>query len=594
MISVAECDRDVLRFLWVRDIKDPQSEITVMRFKRVVFGVSASPFLLNATLDHHMAKFESVDQQFVNKFRRSVYVDDLASGAQNVDSAYDFYIKSKLRLAEANFNLRKFESNSTELRKRIAGNEQSLCQEPSTTKPQSQLNNLPTEAVERQVLGVRWNVTADHLVFDVSDIYSLRKDTRPMKRNAVSLATRFFDPLGVISPITVRFKLLFQRLCESKADWDEPLTGTLLAEWKSLSSDLERCEPILIPRHCIGIDSSSVKSYSLQGFCDASQRAYAAVVYLQVETEVAVHTHLLCSKTRIAPIKEVTIPRLELLSALLLARLMSTTRNALEPDIQINQLTCFTDSKVALYWIIVENKEWKQFVQNRVTEIRSLVPAESWRHCPGIQNPADIPSRGVSATELQGKMDLWLHGPQCLEGCTEPEKQVLETFPRECLMEMKSKDREKVTFSMVNSNRPTVVPCEDYSTLQRLLRVTAYVLKFIRIIRKQQKPDSQQSTQPSAVLCAEDIAAALSYWLKMSQSTLPDKEQFPLWNQQFGLFKDSDGVWRCGGRLENSEMPPDSKHPVFLDKDHYLTSLIVRDCHTRVKHGGVKATLTEL
>ena len=355
MISIAECDRDVLRFLWVRDIKDPQSEITVMHFTRVVFGVSASPFLLNATLDHHMAKFESVDQQFVNKFRRSVYVDDLASGAQNVDSAYNFYIKSKLRLAEASFNLRKFESNSTELRKRIAGNEQSLCQEPSTTKPQSQLNNLPTEAVERQVLGVRWNVTADRLVFDVSDICSLMKDTRPTKRNAVSLATRFFDPLGVISPITVRFKLLFQRLCESKADWDEPLTGTLLAEWKSLSSDLERCEPILIPRHCIGIDSSSVKSYSLQGFCDASQRAYAAVVCLQVETEVAVHTHLLCSKTRIAPIKEVTIPRLELLSALLLARLMSTTRNALEPDIRINQLTCFTDSKVALYWIIGEN-----------------------------------------------------------------------------------------------------------------------------------------------------------------------------------------------------------------------------------------------
>ena len=115
MISVAECNRDVLRFLWVRDIKNPQSEIAVMRFKRVVFGVSASPFLLNATLDHHMAKFESVDQQVVNKFRRSVYMDDLASGARNVDSAYDFYIKSKLRLAEASFNLRKFESNSTEL-----------------------------------------------------------------------------------------------------------------------------------------------------------------------------------------------------------------------------------------------------------------------------------------------------------------------------------------------------------------------------------------------------------------------------------------------------------------------------------------------
>ena len=161
-------------------------------------------------------------------------------------------------------------------------------------------------------------------------------------------------------------------------------------------------------------------------------------------------------------------------------------------------------------------------------------------------------------------------------------------------MEVKVKDRKKVTFSMVSSNRPTVVPCEDYSTLQRRLCVTAYVLKFIRLVRKPQRPDSQQSTQTSVILCAEDMSAALSYWLKMSQSMLPDKEQFPLWSQQFGLLKDSDGVWRCGGRLENSEMPPYSKHPVFLDKNHHLTGLIVRECHARVKHGGVKATLTEL
>ena len=177
-----------------------------MHFTRVTFGVSASPFLLNATLDH-MAKFESVDWQFVNKFRRSVYVDDLASGAQDVDSAYNFYIKSKY-LAEASFNLRKLKLQNCG--KGFAENERSLCQEPPATK--SRYNILLTETVERQILGVRWNITTDQLVFDVSDIYRLMKDTKPTKRNAISLATRFFDPLGVISPITVRFKLLFQRL----------------------------------------------------------------------------------------------------------------------------------------------------------------------------------------------------------------------------------------------------------------------------------------------------------------------------------------------------------------------------------------------
>ena len=106
------------------------------------------------------------------------------------------------------------------------------------------------------------------------------KETQPTKRNAVSLATIFFDPLGVISPITVRFKLLFQQLCETKTDWDEPLTGGFLTGWKTLASDLQQFEPILLPRCYTGVESASIKSYSLQGFCDASQSAYAAVVYL--------------------------------------------------------------------------------------------------------------------------------------------------------------------------------------------------------------------------------------------------------------------------------------------------------------------------
>ena len=124
--------------------------------------------------------------------------------------------------------------------------------------------------------------------------------------------------LGVTSPITVRLKLLFQQLCETKTDWDEPLTGGFLTGWKTLASDLQQFEPILLPRCYTGVESASIKSYSLQGFCDASQSAYAAVVYLRVESESGIFGKFLCSKTRVAPVKKLTTPRLELLSALLL------------------------------------------------------------------------------------------------------------------------------------------------------------------------------------------------------------------------------------------------------------------------------------
>ena len=214
------------------------------------------------------------------------------------------------------------------------------------------------------------------------------KDSQPTKRNAVSLATRFFDPLGVISPISVQFKLLFQQICEARMSWDQPLDGQLLTNWQDLASDLEQTTPVTMPRCCIKASYNSVLSYSLLGFCDASQRAYAAVVYLRVKTATDTFNQFLCAKTRIAPLKKVTIPRLELLSALLLSRLISSVNNALEPEIEISEVICHTDSQVAL-------KEWRQFVQNRVIEIRALVSCDSWRHCPGVKNPADIPSRGI-------------------------------------------------------------------------------------------------------------------------------------------------------------------------------------------------------
>lgn len=141
-------------------------------------------------------------------------------GSHDVEGAYEFYVKLKVRLAEASFNLRKFDTNSPELCQRINDNEWILCQgsssEESPSETQSQLSDPDPGSAEHQVLGVNWHMISDELIFDIGDVCQLKKDTRPTKRNAVSLATRFFDPLGVISPMIVRFKLLFQQLCETK------------------------------------------------------------------------------------------------------------------------------------------------------------------------------------------------------------------------------------------------------------------------------------------------------------------------------------------------------------------------------------------
>jgi hypothetical protein len=354
MVGVSERDRDVLRFLWFEDPFLSPPRIIKYRFTRVVFGVSASPFLLNATIRHHVMKYEETDPEFVSRFLHGIYVDDLTSGGEDEDDCYHFYVKSKMRLLEAGFNLRKFASNSSILRDKIAENEDSKV----------------VSSMSQRVLGVLWNPTEDQLVFDITPVIDILAKLNPTKRNVVGASARIHDPLGVLSPITVRFKIFFQQLCSVKLGWDEQVIGELRYQWQALISSLKGLQQVMIPRHPPQIDASH--SLQLVGFCDASQRAYAAVVYLKTNTSTGTTLSILAAKTRVAPLKTVTIPRLELLSALLLARLVKTVSDSLLT--QLEPPTCFTDSLIALCWIRHVEKEWKQFVENRVSEIRTLVP----------------------------------------------------------------------------------------------------------------------------------------------------------------------------------------------------------------------------
>lgn len=150
---------------------------------------------------------------------------------------------------------------------------------------------------EQKILGVHWNVSADHLVIDVSNVAHLAKELEPTKRHIVSIVGRFYEPLGFMSPVVIQFKILFQELCRAKLDWDEPLDGELLRKWRSLISDLQGSPTVSIPRHFLNGICTEIKSYSLHGFCDASKDAYAAVLYLLFETTTGLHVRFVASKT---------------------------------------------------------------------------------------------------------------------------------------------------------------------------------------------------------------------------------------------------------------------------------------------------------
>ena len=316
MVSVNQEDRDVLRFLWIDDISKKTPKIQVFRFTRVIFGVSSSPFLLNATVRHHIEGYKDKDPEFVDKFLRSIYVDDLSLGTSDVESAYELYAKSRQRLAQGGFTLRKFVTNSNTLKERINLNEQTLkpgrlnpttsemCEDMSYTK-ETLGDKYESNDNEQKILGICWNPVVDELVFDIGRVIREFPEPEPTKRNVVSLASKFYDPLGIVTPITVRFKTLFQRLCITKVAWDETLSGELLERWQTLLSSLRKAEPIYVPQCYFPKPGHQNSICKLIGFCDASVEAYAAVVYIKECTDVRSTPRILASKTRVAPISGV-------------------------------------------------------------------------------------------------------------------------------------------------------------------------------------------------------------------------------------------------------------------------------------------------
>ena len=572
--------------------------IRPLRFTRVVFGVCSSPFLLNSTIRYHLEKYRSSHTELVENLINSFYVDDVVTGASNEGEAFKLYAESKRILGDGSFNLRKFRTSSQALQLQINTAEKRL-ENPSTLEvPNLSLEETYTKATLGQphnsessmvkVLGVIWDPTRDSLHFSVADIAEAAASIEPTKRNVVSTIGRFYDPLGFLSPVIVRFKIFFQRLCEQHLQWDKPLPGPLKGEWDTLVKGLQHGALVSIPRSYFAEIDEEVCSQTLCGFCDASTAAYAAVIYLVVKTQHNTYTRFLAAKTRVSPLKMVTIPRMELLSALLLARLITTVSSALESTIPDLQMQCYTNSTVALYWISRIGKEWKPFIQNQVSEIQQKTPPPLWNHCSGITNPADLPSRGMTMAELQVS-HLWRYGPDWLvSGPTIDNTSDTTEMPGECSKELKSNNKQSHNLISIEAkcNIDDIIQCERFHSYRRLVRVTAYVVRAVKIFK------GERST--NRPLSMEELCDAEHRWIEASQREMMREKSFESLRSQLNLFLDEKNLWRCGGQLANADVPYSVKYPLLLPREHYLTSLIVSDAHKCVLHNGVRETLTEI
>ena len=309
---------------------------------------------------------------------------------------------------------------------------------------------------------------------------------------------------------------------------------------------------------------------------------------------------LVSSKTRVAPIKKQTTPRLELLGALLLARLIKSIVCALRSLKVSPEIILWTDSFRTLCWI-KNNRAWKTFIKTRVKEIRELTSEYEWRHCPGECNPADLPSRGCTGSELP-ECERWWKGPRFL--INPPEQWPVDPQPTRNDRDQASLELMKnppvVTHSLSGPtigtssvmNIEKIIDVERYSSKVKLLRITARVLRFLRRLRKK-----SLGVCPFELTAAE-IHEAEALWIRRIQSSVFSEEIRCIRSghcdkrvKQLGMFLDEEEIIRCEGRISESSVPDSAKQLILLPSKHPFVEIIVRDCHQIVHHDGIRETL---
>lgn len=324
-------------------------------------------------------------------------------------------------------------------------------------------------------------------------------------------------------------------------------------------------------------------------FCDASQKAYGACIYLRsTNSQGDIQTHLLCAKTKVAPLTPTTIPRLELCAALLGAQLSSTVTKALR--CQIDRHVYWSDSSIVLCWLKSE-AQTKTFVANRIAKILKLAPADSWRHVPTAHNPADHASRGVDPQHV-GSLHVWWYGPSFL---LQPES----LWPNTDFKKTEPLPEIKANPALV-AEEPASLPLlnlERFSTLIKLQRVLARVIRFI----KNCKNPSMKQTGP---LNSNELNESQKLIIKLAQKETFKDEIYKLKNDKplkpkslllsLNPFIDADEILRVGGRIGVSTYPFDKRHPILLSSAHHITKLLFEKEHKRLFHAGPSQLLASL
>lgn len=566
MILIDPNQRDLLRILFKAELNDP---VKVYKLCTVTYGTTSAPFLATRSVQQ-LAKDEGKDFPLASSvLLQDVYMDDVVTGCNSLSEAQDIQQQLISLLDRGGMELHKWSANNPSL----------LCDK--------MIDSDYAFTNDTKTLGILWKPQTDcfgfNLIIEKSEVYT--------KRAVLSQIARIFDPLGLLGPIITRAKVFLQKLWSLNLDWCDSLPSKENAEWQSFLTSLESVNLIRVPRWLLSEDSIRVE---LHGFCDSSKLAYGAAIYVKsLNSQGDCEVKLLTSKSRVAPLKCVTIPRLELCAAVLLARLVTKVSSALKLDVSNTYLWC--DSMIVLCWLQKEPCHLKTFVANRVSEIQKLTKISQWRHVASHENPADLISRGVVPDRLS-ESSLWWKGPEFLNGDCYPEKDIPSTPVIQTDVSVELKKSKPMCLTLSATEKENFMDCLFVikNNYLKLIRVVSFIFRFLFNVRN-------PTAKRSGPLTGNELQVASEFLIKEAQVREFEEEIKNLKKgvsvpknskvKSLNCFLDESSILRVGGRLKYSDLSLDEKHPIVLPDKHPLTLSIVRYYHIKYLHVGSNALL---
>lgn len=604
-ILVDPLDWNYQRVFWRDSPTEPLLEyiITVVTWGMASAGFNSVRALRQCATDHQ-EEFPVGANAVLNRF----YYDDMMAGADTEEELLLVFEQVQALLARGCFEMAKWTSNNGRLAAHISQHQNAQVEFP----------------FEAGVLGMLWLPAADLLCVKIDPSICEIPEEHLTKRRVFSAIAKVYDPNGLVAPIIVNGKILQQDIWRSGIGWDERIPFNLTEKWNQFKQNIATVDLIRIPRW---LRTGPGIKLQLHIFTDASEKALGASAYARVIDDAGqIHVSLITSKSKVAPVRRMTIPRLELWAALIGAELYQYVIKACEwMDIDSY---FWTDSTIAICWIKRDPEQNKPFVAHKVLAIRQLCNGSVWRHVDGTQNPADLLTRGLSADILR-KSDLWFHGPDWLsrpqgewpipaittltpaakEAIRAEQKHFLERnkFAEEIgpfVAAVFTTETEWLGIGMGDGAESLI---DRHSELSKLLRVTAFVFRFIQNVKVNINKRKENGHFAAArrtygqlelvpFINTSERRKALLYWVRLAQYKSYAQEikccteRLPL-PKNSKLIKllphlDTVGLLRVGGRLSKANIPEDAKHQLILPPKARISHLLIRDAHYKTVHGG--------